>query len=155
MLDQYGKLGKPLQITEVTIPAYSWEEEDEQIQAELLRQLYRIWFSHEHMEAIIYWNLVDGYAAFAPQGDMTSGENYYHGGLLRFDLSEKPAFRMLKDLIHKEWHTTASCDSNADGKASFKGFYGEYKLTVNHNGQTVEKEINLSKKAPRKFRISL
>ncbi|MBQ7377508.1 MAG: hypothetical protein IJW71_04210 [Clostridia bacterium] len=24
-----------------------------------------------------YWNLVDGYAAFAPQGDMTAGENNY------------------------------------------------------------------------------
>ena len=38
-MDLYAQLGKPLQITEVTVPAYSWEVEDEQLQAalELLR----------------------------------------------------------------------------------------------------------------------
>lgn len=74
VLDRYGDFGKPMQITEITIPAYSTDPEDEAIQAQMLRELYRIWFASEHMESIIYWNMIDGYAAFAPQGDMTAGE---------------------------------------------------------------------------------
>ena len=46
VLDQYAKLNRPIQITEITIPAYSRGEEDEEIQAELIKQLYSIWFSH-------------------------------------------------------------------------------------------------------------
>ena len=99
-MDEYSRFGKPLQVTEITVPAYSWEAEDEEIQAEIIERLYYIWFSHPSVEQIIYWNLVDGYAYVtksdpktirATQGDMTIGENYYHGGLLRFDLSPKPA----------------------------------------------------------------
>ena len=58
------------------------------------------------MEAVIYWNLVDGYAAFAPQGDMKCGENIYYGGLMHFDMTEKPSYKMLKKLIHEDWHTS-------------------------------------------------
>lgn len=155
VLDQYAKLNRPVQITEITIPAYSKEMEDEEIQAELIRQLYSIWFSHEAVEAIIYWNLVDGYAAFAPQGDMASGENYYHGGLLRFDMSEKPAYRVIKDLFQKEWHTEADCVTDQRGNAGFKGFYGRYKLTFDQNGKTVEQEIDFSKRASSRFDIVL
>lgn len=155
VLDQYGKLNKPIQITEVTIPAYSKDEEDEEIQAELLKGLYSIWFSHEAVEAIIYWNMVDGYAAFAPQGDMAAGENYYHGGLLRFDMSQKPAYKVIKDLFQKEWHTEASCVTDEDGRAMFKGFYGRYILTFEAEGEMIEKEIDLSKKASNHFEIVL
>jgi len=93
-MDLYANFGKPLQITEVTVPAYSWEAEDEQLQAEIIEKLYSLWFSHPAVEQIVYWNMVDGYAHLwdpdpekikASQGDMTLGENYYHGGLLRFD----------------------------------------------------------------------
>ena len=103
VLDTYEKLGKPLQVTEITIPAYSDTAEDEKIQAELIENLYSIWFSHKAVEAVIYWNLVDGYAAWAPQGDMTVGENIFRGGLLRFDMSKKPAYDMIKHLFTERW----------------------------------------------------
>ncbi len=105
LMDMYSNFGKPLQITEVTIPAYSNDDEDEAIQAELMEILYSIWFSHPNMEQIIYWNLVDGYAYVpdpdpekiaASQGDMTLGENIFYGGLLRFDLTPKPAYYTIK-----------------------------------------------------------
>ncbi|MDY2792969.1 MAG: endo-1,4-beta-xylanase, partial [Eubacteriales bacterium] len=105
VLDQYADFQIPLQITELTIPAYHWTEEDEDIQAEILKNIYSMWFSHPAMSGIIYWNLVDGYAAFAPQGDMTSGENYYHGGLVRFDFTPKKSYYTLRDLFKKTWHT--------------------------------------------------
>ena len=144
VMDQYAKFGLPLQITEMTIPAYSNDAEDEELQAELLRKLYTVFFSHPAMEAVIYWNLVDGYAAFAPMGDMTAGENVYHGGLLRFDLSEKPAFRTIRDLFQKEWHTEVTAQTDASGALSFRGFYGDYEVTVTHGGKTETQTLHFS-----------
>ena len=49
VMDRYADFGLPLQITEITIPAYSNDPEDEEIQAMLLKNLYQIWFSHPNM----------------------------------------------------------------------------------------------------------
>lgn len=145
ILDLYAKLKIPFQITEVTIPAYSNEEEDEAIQAELIENLYSIWFSQANVEQVIYWNLVDGYAAYAPLGDMTAGENYYYGGLLRHDLTPKPAYYKIKELFQKKWHTDAEVTADADGKVYFRGFYGDYDAEVEIDGKKYTKEISLSK----------
>ena len=146
VMDTYAELGKPLQITEITVPAYSQDAEDEAIQADILEWLYSIWFSHPQMSQIIYWNLVDGYAAFAPQGDMSAGENQYFGGLLRFDLSKKPAYLRLYELIHKRWHTEASLMTDKDGIGTFRGFFGEYELKIEVNGKSVTVPATLSSK---------
>jgi len=154
-MDLYARFGKPLQVTEITVPAYSWEAEDEEIQAEILEKLYKIWFSHPNMEQIIYWNLVDGYAHVwdpdpekikASQGNMTLGENQWYGGLFRFDMTPKPAYFMLKNLIKNEWHTEAETVSGADGVARIKGFYGTYDVEITVDGKTVTKQIDLSAK---------
>ena len=155
IMDLYSNFGKPLQLTEVTIPAYSNATEDEAIQAEMLELLYSIWFSHLNMEQIIYWNLVDGYAAYAPQGDMTAGENYYHGGLVRFDMTPKPAYYAIKNLIEKKWHTEKDVVTDKDGKASFKGFFGKYDVEITVGGKVITKEINLMKKGKREFKLEV
>lgn len=154
-LDRYSEFNLPIQITEITIPAYTAKEEDEQLQAELIKTLYSMWFSHKNVEQIIYWNLADGYAAFAPQGDMTSGENYYRGGLLNFNLEPKPAYKVLKQLIHNEWHTDTQVVTNSDGKAQFKGFYGKYELTAEAGGKRVTKEIDFTKSGTGKIIINI
>ena len=155
VMDAYARLGKPLQITEVTIPAYSWEPEDEEIQAEILKNLYAIWFSHPAMEAIIYWNLVDGYAAWAPQGDMTSGENYYAGGLVRFDMTKKPAYYALRDLFTKTWHTETVTGTNDEGVAAFNGFFGKYDLEITVDGKTIRRGIHFAKDGVRHLVVRL
>ena len=134
---------KPLQVTEITIPAYSDSAEDEELQAKIIENLYSIWFSHPAMEAAIYWNLVDGYAAFAPQGDMTVGENYYYGGLVRFDFTPKPAYYMMQELFQHRWHTEGSVSTDLSGKVSFRGFKGDYEVTLEKNGQIVKHTCTL------------
>ena len=152
VMDRYADFGVPLSITEMTIPAYSKDSEDEEIQAEIMKWLYSIWFGHSAMEAIIYWNLVDGYAAFAPQGDMTAGENYYHGGLMRFDMTPKPAFYMIKDLFDKQWHTKEEKLTDEEGNVGFRGFFGEYEINI--NGKEKHK-ISLEKDKENRFDIIL
>ena len=154
-MDLYSKFGKPLQLTEVTVPAYSNSDEDEWVQAEIIKNLYSIWFSHSNMEQIMYWNLVDGYAAFAKQGDMTAGENYYYGGLLRFDLTPKPSYYAIRDLFEKVWHTEETICTDEKGKAIFKGFYGKYEVEACADGKTVPKEFDFSKTGKATLEITL
>lgn len=163
-MDLYSNFKIPLQITEVTIPAYSNDAADEEIQAEIIENLYSIWFSHPSVEQIIYWNLVDGYAHLADpdpekikksQGDMSVGENYYYGGLLRFDMTPKPAYFAIKNLINNKWHTEKQISTDKCGKASFKGFYGKYDLKIEIGGVITEKEITLSSKLRNSFCVEI
>ncbi len=163
-MDLFARFGKPLQITEITVPSYSWEKEDEEIQAEILEYLYSIWFSHPAVEQIVYWNLIDGYAHVwdpdpaviaASQGNMTLGENYYHGGLLRFDLSPKPAYERLDELINRRWHTEEEAETDARGEISFRGFFGDYELEVTKDGTTVTERLSLSKTGENGFSFVL
>ena len=143
VLDRYEKLGLPILITEITVPCYSPSDEDKDIQMEILTRLFEIWFSHKAVEGAIYWNLVDGYAAFAPQGDMKAGENYYYGGLVDFDFNPKPSYYAIKKLFTEKWTTSEALETDENGNAAFRGFYGEYEITV--NGKSY-KAVNSSKK---------
>lgn len=145
VLDCYAELGCAIQITELTIPAYRYTPEDEKIQAEIVKNLYRMWFSHPAMEGIVYWNLVDGFAFAAEQGDMTAGENYYHGGLIRYDFTPKPAYFAVKELFEKTWRTNLCLDSGNSSELMFKGFYGQYELTATAGDKTVTKTFHLDK----------
>ena len=163
-MDLYASLGKPLQITEVTVPAYSWETGDEALQAEIIEKLYMVWFSHPAVEQIIYWNLVDGYAHLwdpnpekikASQGNMSLGENYYYGGLLRFDLSPKPAYFKIKELLQRTWHTEEGLRCDANGMTAFRGFFGTYEAEITVDGVTVIKEFKRDKNAAPTIEIKL
>lgn len=155
ILDRYADFNLPIQITEVTIPAYSDSREDEDLQAELVEALFSIWFSHPNVEQIIYWNLVDGYAYNAPQGDMTSGENYYRGGLMGFDLTPKPAYRTIQRLFQETWHTEEEKVSDQRGVVTFNGFYGGYEICVEYNGRFVTLEAELKKNGNNEFVVDM
>ena len=155
VMDTYNKLGLMQQITEVTIPAYTDSEEDEQLQSDILEYLMKIWFSNPKMEAVVYWNLVDGYAAFAPQGDMSAGENYYRGGLMRFDMTPKPAMKMLQRLFTKDWHTTAEFGCDDGGWGAFRGFYGIYDCEIEADGKHIETSVHVTKNSKNRFHIEI
>lgn len=146
------------------MPSYSWEAGDEALQAEIIEKLYSIWFSHPSVEQIIYWNMVDGYAHVwdpdpekikASQGDMSIGENYYHGGLLRFDLSPKPAYLKIRELLKETWHTEADLTTDANGTAAFRGFYGQYEVSIRTENSVYTKTVDLSSRSDNRIRIVL
>ena len=86
---------------------------------------------------------------------MSIGENYYYGGLLRFDLSPKPAYYKIKELTQQRWHTEATLATDENGNADFRGFFGTYLAELVVNGQKTIKEIKLSKKGDQHFEIVL
>ena len=62
VLERYGDFGLPIHISEVNVPSWSNNPEDEALQAELVKRLYRLWFSQKHVAGVVWWNLADGTA---------------------------------------------------------------------------------------------
>lgn len=143
ILERLNSYGKPMNISEITIPSmFESNPENEAIQAELLEKLYSLWFSIEHMKGIVWWNLVDGYAAYCPR-NTNSGENRYGGGLLHYDMSEKPAYRILDKLVNQKWKTSVTLSA---GQNTFRGFYGKYTAEIRYeNGENKTCELHFSK----------
>jgi hypothetical protein len=50
--------------------------------------------------------------------------------LLRADMTSKPAYDKLMDLIHRQWWTNADGVTNRDGAYKVHAFYGGYQVTV-------------------------
>ena len=137
VLDKFATFGKKIEITEITIPAYCGGD----VQADMAEKLYSLWFSHPAVEKIIYWNLVDGYAAHTAPGNMEGGENRYRGGLLNFDMSEKPIYKRLKYLINEKWNTDEILTADENGNADFRGFYGDYEILTEDGAKICEKKF--------------
>ena len=144
VLDTFGDFKKPIHLSEITISAYSNSDEDQAIQAELAKNMYKIWFSHKDVEAIVYWNLIDGYTSGSNANDMTAGENKYCGALLNFDFSPKPIFKEIDNLINHEWHTEEIFGTNEYGFANINGFKGDYVLEINYNGKKYIKNTKIN-----------
>jgi len=147
-IDKYSELGKPIHLTEVTpMSEGDWGDEyyrkgewTEETQAEFVRALYTIAFSKPAVEAITWWDLCD--ARTWQKG----------GGLLRADLSPKPAYQVLEELFSK-WRTDASGKTNFAGQFRFRGFHGEYELIIRKNGKEMRTKIHVAKDTPNLFTI--
>jgi GH35 family endo-1,4-beta-xylanase len=143
VLEFYDGYDLPMHISEITIPAYWGKNEvNEEIQAKLVENLYSTWFATKNMKSIVWWNLVDGYGGSAPLGS-NEGENVYGGGLLRFDMSEKPSYQVIDRLINHEWNTSFEKETQED-ELSFRGFFGEYEITVENGTECVTKKVKFN-----------
>ncbi len=155
VLDQFADFGLPFQTTEISIPAYHETEEDEALQAEILTNLYSMWFSHKNVEMITYWNTVDGYAYQNPFQN-NRDENHYLAGLIRHDMTPKPAYKALKKLFTQTWHTEAETVTGEGGEACFRGFYGDYDVTLTlPDGRREQKTLSLKKDGLNRLRITI
>ncbi len=128
----YAKYGLPIHFTEMIVLSghqqknaktgrSEWPStpEDEQKQAEYAEKLYTLLFSHPSVESVTWWDLADGGLSESP------------GGLLRRNMSPKPAYDRLMALIKDAWWTRrAEAVTGDDGCARLRGFYGTYTCTV-------------------------
>lgn len=153
VMDSLSCFRLPLHISEITVPAYGGGNKAMQKQAEITDWLFRIWFSHPNAESIVWWNFVDGTAAYAPLGS-SEGENYYHSGLLNYDMSPKPVYNALDNLINKEWHTEGMLNVDKN-RAKLHGFYGDYDICVEHNGKTTNRRISFTKSGKKLFKMTV
>ncbi|MBN8526897.1 MAG: endo-1,4-beta-xylanase [Planctomycetes bacterium] len=151
VLDQYAKLGVPINLSEISIISRRDLGDGDAFQAEVAERLYRLWFSHPATDGAVWWNLVDGTAAYAPIGS-EEGENSLRAGLLNYDLSEKPAYTALKRLITQEWTSRGALDYQAGAANAFRGFHGGYDLEIETAQGAFRRRVELP---PGGARISL
>lgn len=146
VLDTYAALGKPLNISEISIPSVIEGREDEELQALAAERLYRVCFSHPAMTGITWWNLPDDGVLTTKR--KAGDENLPSTGLLGGDYHEKAAYKTLKKLIKEEWRTDETCIASS-GRISFRGYYGDYILTVIKDGKRFSKTVHLGRTLPK------
>jgi len=146
-LDLYGRLNIPINFSEVSIISRRDLGDGDEFQRLVTEKLYRLWFSHAAVNGIIWWNMVDGTAAYAPLGS-EDGENSLRAGLVNYDFTPKPAYLALQRLIKNEWHTAVTLDYEAGKRNVFSGFYGDYAATVKTDAGTFEQSVSLIKGSP-------
>jgi len=144
VLDRYAALGKTVSITEFTpcsggdaiTGSHVQGKWDEAAQADYAEKFYRVCFAHPAVIAVTWWDLADA-------GAWLKG-----GGLLRDDLSPKPAYEALRRLVREEWHTHAEGKTDATGALALRGFHGQYRLTAVAGDRKAEATFHLAKDGP-------
>jgi endo-1,4-beta-xylanase len=122
--ERFAKFGKPLHFTETTVVSgprkdsvWTTTPEGERAQARQVSEFYTVLFSHPAVEAITWWDFTDQNAwQQAP------------AGLVRGDMSAKPAYEQLQSLIKGKWWTRVETATAAGGNVEFQGFFGQYEI---------------------------
>lgn len=143
----FAQFGRPLHFTETTVlsgpphagdtmknPPNDWftTPEGEKAQADYVAQFYTLLFSHPSVRAITWWD-------FSDQGAWQNAP----AGLLRKDMTPKPAYERLMTLIHKTWWTDKQGHTNMQGRSTVHAFYGDYTLTAtDFHGRRVSRTVS-------------
>jgi len=149
--ERYAKFGKPLHFTETTVVSGPKSQQGwlttpggEKNQARQVAEFYRVLFSHPAVEAITWWDFTDQNAwQQAP------------AGLVRADMTPKPAYEELERLIKNQWWTQAETITNAEGAARFRGFLGEYEVSSQVDGKKLSSTFRLDKTSPEKIDVRM
>ncbi len=105
-------------LNDYQIPEWPSTPEGEERQAQEAVTHYKTLFSHPSVEAITWWDFVDGGWLKAPSGFITQ------------DNRVKPIYHALHDLIKNQWWTKPmNLVSDENGLVKVSGFLGEYEVT--------------------------
>jgi len=125
--DRFAQLIPNLQLTELDVQV----GRDEQLQADYLRDVMTVAFSHPAFQGIVMWGFWEG-KHWKPDA-----------ALYRRDWSIKPAGQVWLDLVEKKWWTSESGTTDAQGCFATRGFLGEYVVTVRRNTKQREQTLSL------------
>lgn len=152
--EAFSRFGKPVHFTETTVisglrrdgvdlngqAATDWNTtpEGEAAQAAYVTQFYTVLFSHPSVQAITWWDFSDK--------DAWGGAP---AGLLRRDMTPKPAYTALMALIRGQWWTRATGRTDPKGRFAQRVFYGDYTVTVTDRlGRTRTQTVTFPESAP-------
>ncbi len=128
ILDRFAAFTKALAVTEFDINV-----KDEELQAAYTRDFLTAVFSHPAVNGILMWGFWEG-RHWRPQA-----------ALFRRDWSVKPNGRAWQDLVFKEWWTDVAARTDAQGRASVRGFLGDYEVAVRAGGRRKAMQVTLTK----------
>jgi GH35 family endo-1,4-beta-xylanase len=126
---KYADYGKPIYFTEISILSTAdncgtcdnipTSPLGESYQRDEVVRFYTMVFSEPSVAAAIWWDFTDLYSwGGAPSG------------LLRKDMTPKPAYTALKKLIKEDWATNETLETDENGEVHLRAFRGKYQFTV-------------------------
>lgn len=118
LADRFAKFGIPIHVSELDINVA-----DEEFQADYLKDVHTILFSHPAVEKITQWGFWEG-NHWLPQA-----------ALWRKDWTIKPSGRAWLKLVKEDWMTKASLRSDRKGAAQVRAFLGTYEVTATVGGR--------------------
>ena len=139
--ERFAKFGKPLHFTETTIVSgpkkdsgWTTTPEGEQDQAKQVTEFYTVLFSHPAVEAITWWDFTD-------QGAWQQAP----AGLVRDDMTPKPAYEQLRSLIKGKWWTKMETATGSRGTWTFRVSSGRYEVEAKLGDRRLAGRFSLDK----------
>lgn len=119
VFNRFAALIPNLQLTELDVDV----GDDEVLQADYLRDVMTLAFSHPAFQAIVMWGFWEG-KHWKP-----------NAALYRKDWSIKPAGQVWQELVFDTWWTEDAGQTDADGYFATRGFLGDYEIKIKHDGR--------------------
>lgn len=130
-LERFAKFGLPMKLTELDVTAPLAE----QTQADYLRDVFIIAFSHPGVVGINQWGF------WAPMHWKGEG-----AALWREDWTPKPAGEVFMNLTRKQWWTDQTLTTDAKGGVTTRSFLGDYRIAVTlPDGSRMEQSATLDR----------
>ena len=127
ILDRLAELRLPVHATEFDIAT-----DDQEAQADYLRDFLIAFFSHPSTESVTQWGFWEK-THWIPRA-----------ALFTKDWHPKPAAEAYINLVNGEWKTDVAGETDAQGNFRARGFYGDYEITVTlPGGSSVTRTIAL------------
>ncbi len=149
--ERFARFGKPLHFTETTLVSgpksdsgWTTTPDGEERQAEEAAKFYTVLFSHPAVEAITWWD-------FSDQGAWQQAP----AGLIRSDMTPKPVYDRLQDLIKGQWWTQSTGETEADGQVKIEGFLGDYEIAIRQGGRKFVGRFALAKDSIERLDVAL
>ena len=136
-IDRLAPYGR-LYLTELSVPARTfapgdatfdvapWDGWNETTQAAYTQAMVTLAFGNASFDGVTYWSMTD-----RRNDPSTNGT-----GLLRADLTPRPAYDALRRLIREVWWTTFDGTTDSEGRVRLTAFFGDYRVTT--NGRSVD-----------------
>lgn len=128
ILDQYAAIANEIQITE-----FDFNTENEQLQADYLRDFMTATFAHPSVSAITLWGFWEG-AHWRPQA-----------ALYRKDWTIKPNGKAFVDLVYRDWWSEEEVRTDELGEAAKRVFQGDYTIVTSYEGQCDERDVSVGR----------
>jgi len=128
ILDRFADYGYPLHVTELDI-----NTPDEAVQADYMRDIMTVLYSHPAVEQITLWGFWEG-SHWMPLA-----------ALWRKDWSIKPNGQVWMDLVFKEWRTNTAMKTDGRGMSAARAFLGDYEVTVSSQGKSITQKVPVPK----------
>jgi len=123
------RFNTPLKITEFD---FLDPRIDPDVSANYLDDFLTMMFSIPEVDMFIFWGMWDG-------AHWTNSGNLFY-----LDWTPKPAAAVTFNKLFNEWWTEEDGETNNDGNATFRGFKGQYEITIQYEGQSIIDTITLT-----------